>query len=530
MEEGMSEVFPGDDLSTVSPIRLNEGIRSEGPALTIAWHFDPRCIGQSAALDRGITEISRWTPPFELSRDRVLPRNTFLYAEYHQDRTAVVLSPGPGPDRLAISVDGVLLDAPRRIPPEALRRGVIITISESIAVCLHMRKSPRLRGPDLGMVGTSDAMEEVRKAIVSAADGAHPIHIRGETGTGKELVAKALAALIKQAKGPFAGPFITFSMAELRPETALAELFGHTKGAFTGASEAKHGRILQADGGVLFLDEIGAPPLEVQEMLLRFIEEGEVWPVGGDKKRKVRVRLLTATDKNLEAAVARGTFGGPLLQRIKKDVITLLPLRERREDIGSIFRHFLELELVGVGRDLKSLVRRSTDTPWLYATDFARLATSYLPGNARTLSGIAGRLVKASGRGGNVKLDAVLAPNLDELGGTEAPRVGRADARSSATTKISPSTKALESALILHNYNVAAAAAELGVHRSTIYDWLRGHPEILRKAETLTDDEIITSYDRHEGDIARMAVDLRVSPKPLRSRVDDVLSRRQRKG
>ena len=188
-----------------------------------------------------------------------------------------------------------------------------------------------------GIVGNSPAIRAVLDILLLAAPTDATVLIEGETGTGKELVAQALHRLSRRSRAPL----VAVNCAAL-PETLLeSELFGHVKGAFTGASESRQGRFRQAEGGTLFLDEIGEMPPSVQAKLLRSLQEGEVQPLGADKAVKVDVRVIAATNRKLETAVAGGKFRADLYYRLNVVPLQLPPLRERREDVPALAAHFL---------------------------------------------------------------------------------------------------------------------------------------------------------------------------------------------
>jgi two-component system response regulator HydG len=188
------------------------------------------------------------------------------------------------------------------------------------------------------MVGHSPNMEVLYRMIGKAARSGHPVLIAGESGTGKEMVAKAL-----HYSGPCREkPFIPVDCGALVPTLIENELFGHVKGAFTGAMQAKSGLLAIAEGGTVFLDEVGELPLDLQCKLLRALQEHEIRPVGGTKTIPINVRIVAATNKDLEDAVARGAFRQDLYFRLNVLSLRVPPLRERREDISFLVEGFLE--------------------------------------------------------------------------------------------------------------------------------------------------------------------------------------------
>lgn len=188
------------------------------------------------------------------------------------------------------------------------------------------------------IIGRSPAMQRVFRAIGRLAHSSVTVLITGESGTGKELVARALHRHSPRARGPF----IALNMAAIPKELLEAELFGHEKGAFTGAHKPRSGRFEQASGGTLFLDEIGDMPFELQTRLLRVLQEGEFYPLGATTPKKVDVRIIAATNQHLERLVQEGRFREDLYYRLNVIRLHLPPLRERQEDIPLLLRHFLK--------------------------------------------------------------------------------------------------------------------------------------------------------------------------------------------
>jgi DNA-binding NtrC family response regulator len=186
------------------------------------------------------------------------------------------------------------------------------------------------------LVGASVVMRRLFAMLLRLEGSLATVLIQGESGTGKELVAEALHEHSRVATGPF----VALNCGAIPRDTLVSELFGHKRGAFTGAHESRKGAFETADGGTLFLDEIGELPLEVQPTLLRALENGEIRPVGEDRPRRVKVRLLAATNRDLEGDVARGTFRRDLFFRLAVVRLEVPPLRERREDIELLARTF----------------------------------------------------------------------------------------------------------------------------------------------------------------------------------------------
>ncbi len=253
------------------------------------------------------------------------------------------------------------------------------------------------------MVGSSGKMQEVYRIVERAADSRATVLIRGESGTGKELVARALHYNSPRA----AKPFVPISCAAL-PETLLeSELFGHEKNAFTGAAAAKPGRFELSDQGTLFLDEIGDITPATQIKLLRVLQEWSFERIGGTKTLKVDVRLIAATNKNLEKAVEEEKFRSDLYYRLNIVTIFLPALRERPEDIPSLVEHFLERYNKENGRTIHEVDQEVWDRFRAYAW----------PGNVRELENVIERAVVLSD-----KKAAVFTPDLLPLIFHQPPR------------------------------------------------------------------------------------------------------------
>jgi DNA-binding NtrC family response regulator len=200
------------------------------------------------------------------------------------------------------------------------------------------------------IVGRSPEMEKLYRIISKAAHSTHPVLVLGESGTGKELVARAI-----HFSGPYHDkPFIPVDCGSLVPTLIESELFGYVKGAFTGAVRSKDGLLAIADGGTVFLDEIGELPIDLQAKLLRALQEKEIRPVGGTKSIPINVRILAATNKDLEQCVAQGTFRRDLYFRLNVLTLRIPPLRDRKQDIPLLTGHFLErlARATGVQRNI----------------------------------------------------------------------------------------------------------------------------------------------------------------------------------
>ena len=311
------------------------------------------------------------------------------------------------------------------------------------------------RGNINGLIGGSGPLQTVVEAIRRLQPFANTsVLITGESGTGKELVARAVHFGSTRAKAPF----VPVNCVAIPAELAESILFGHVKGAFTGATADRKGCFEMAAGGTLFLDEIGDMPAALQVKLLRVLEDGQVMPVGAGEARRVDVRVIAATNADLAARIASGTFRQDLYFRLARYTIQTPPLRERLNDVPLLASHFLKIFAAEMGRP----------APLLSAATVAALRTYPFPGNIRELKNIIERALIGSGG------ETILPEHL-QLGATAG---GSAPATLLAAKKDLPALPlnlaAAEEVLIQRaldetHGNIAEAARLLGVHRTRIY-------------------------------------------------------------
>jgi DNA-binding NtrC family response regulator len=221
-----------------------------------------------------------------------------------------------------------------------------------------------------GIVGRAPEMEKLYRIIAKAANSVHPVLILGESGTGKEMVARSI-----HYSGPFRDkPFIPVDCGSLVPTLIESELFGHVKGAFTGANQSKEGLMAMAEGGTIFLDEVGELPVDLQAKMLRAIQEKEIRPVGSTRRVAINIRILAATNRDLEQAVMQGTFRRDLYFRLNVLNLRIPALRERRQDIPLLIAYFLE-----------RMVRTSGQEKMLSDEALKAMLAYDWPGNVREL-------------------------------------------------------------------------------------------------------------------------------------------------
>ena len=476
-------------------------------AMTIAWHPDPRRAGETAWTGSAALSVSRKEPRFAPSREP-LGEPGISRAPFTLERTPrgeLVITRGE--HAAAIEVEGVPVDRSATIGAAELDRGVVLELAHRVALVLRYRALPSAGASDaLGLLGASEAIDIVRDQVLKVAGTDAPVLITGESGTGKELIASSIVAASARA----ARPFVAVNLAATPPSLAASELFGHVKGAFTGADRAREGLFEQADGGSLFLDEVGDAPADLQVMLLRTLETGELRPVGGSSARKVDVRLLAATDVDLESAIERGSFRQALLERIAGYRIAMAPLRERREDIGLLLHAFVrrELEALGMAERLEP-----GDHPWLPSGLVARLVRASWPGNVRQLRNVARQLVISNRDAEQARLDAV----LEGLLGPEP----REEAAKDTSPGLPASDGELLAVLREHRFELRKVARVLGVSRSSLYARI-DKSDCIRKARDLRIEDIDSARARVGDDLETLAGELEVSPRGLQLRLREL--------
>jgi len=315
-------------------------------------------------------------------------------------------------------------------------------------------------GGEQRMIGSSPAMHAIRELIRQVAPTDARVLITGESGTGKELVAAALHAQSRRADGPF----VRVNSAAIPRELVESEMFGHERGAFTGATERRRGRFELADGGTLFLDEVAELSAEAQAKLLRALESGEVERVGGQEPIRVDVRVIAATNRDLREEIAAGRFREDVYYRLNVIPIHLPPLRERAEDIPELAAHFLA----------RLQARHGLVPPVLLPDAIERLMRYPWPGNVRELANVCERLaILHPGREVGAREVASMLPDsgaVKEIPGTAPVEVSGG----SLTERLDAYERALIlAALEEADGNVADAARRLGTDRANLYRRMR---------------------------------------------------------
>jgi transcriptional regulator with GAF, ATPase, and Fis domain len=300
-------------------------------------------------------------------------------------------------------------------------------------------------------------MGEIIDRIERACDSSAPTLITGETGTGKELIARAIHAVSAR----YGREFIPFNCGGMASELIASDLFGYRRGAFTGADRDSKGVIREAEGGTLFLDEIGDLPLMAQPKLLRFLQEGEILPLGESRPIKIAVRVIAATNRDLEADVRAGRFRADLFERLNKLRLHIPPLRERREDIPLLIKHFLWNHMQESGKQRLRLCAEAWDA----------LLDYEWPRNVRELDNVLYRLVVLGGNNEEIGVERA----MEEIGVCAPPQALMVPIEGSAVIALDlPLHKAIdklerlliERALEITDGNLLRAAERLEIDRS----------------------------------------------------------------
>lgn len=318
---------------------------------------------------------------------------------------------------------------------------------------LRLQHQEYKSGSLCGMIGISPPMNKVFELIRLAAANDYPVLITGKTGTGKEMTAKAIHRLSSRAEKPL----VTINCGAIPENLLESELFGHEKGSFTGAATRQIGRFEQADQGTIFLDEIGELPLSLQVKLLRFLQESTIERLGGTQTITLNVRIIAATNINLEDAVKEGTFREDLFYRLNVLKLRLPDLKERQEDILLLAHNFLIEESQRLGRKQPSFL----------PTTLAAIANHNWPGNVRELQNrIRGALGTTTGRAlSPVDLGLEDAPETTEKQTLPTLREARETAEKDVVRR----------ALALTGNNISQAARLLDISRPTLHDLIKKH-------------------------------------------------------
>ncbi len=502
---------------------------TNGPAigLSVLQHPDLGRVGQVAPLCRlGLTgswHLNRQEPAFgtpaigaaEPLNHPAISRNPLVLEI--DARGGVSIEAGSASSKVLLA--GEPAGARRHFDAAEVEAGVVLELSGVVLLLLHRVAEAADPEPRHGLLGESLAIVSLREEVRRVADVDTPVLIRGESGSGKELVARSLHAQSPRRDGPF----IAVNLAAIPPAIAASMLFGHPRGAFTGAETASPGFFRTAHKGSLFLDEIGELPDEVQPLLLRAIREKEIQPVGEVKPHSVDVRVISATDADLEAMVERGELRMPLLRRLEGYTIRVPALRTRKDDLTRLFFDLLRRELSAIGEEHKLSEPPPERRPWLPTRVLRGLLSYDWPGNVAELQTVARRIALTNRGQERFQTDALLEERF--LAGERKDASSDAGSSVSAAPPPKPRPGGIEAsdteiceAMAAHDYDVKATALSLGVSHSWFHKRLEACAG-LRKAKDLDAAAILPAAVELGWDIPKMARTLKVSPHGLKLRI-----------
>jgi DNA-binding NtrC family response regulator len=540
-----------DPLHTVNPITLGpEPLNQKErrvPRLEILFHYDLRRVGLMTDEDeftagRPDIHLGRETPTFH-KLDRLHPQapqhcrledpcisrtqavigwrpfqECFEVRASPRGRLQVqALKPEPHPHQEGrVTFQRIDLEQPTELPP-----GSLLMLGNRVLLRLSYRQGG-MAPPDYGIIGQSPEVWALRSHIKTIASFRETVLVMGATGTGKELVARALHEASQRQ-----GDLVPVNMSRLDTAMANSELFGHERGAFTGANARREGAFSQAQDGTLFLDEIGDMPLDVQRKLLRTLEAHTFKPLGAQRDRETNARIVAATNRSLTEAIETQEFRADLLERLRALPITVPSLVQRRWDIPLLFVHFLHLQTQQYPQ-LEWMWPRAlhNDAPPVPLRFILRLLSHSWGGNVRQLRNRVTELTAAN-IGGAPFTDP---PNFDDSflqhSGPQQQLPARKPPPKAHPTKDPqlpsgwsqpPNQDQLVALLEMHNYNQSRAAEAAQVARQTLIQWMRRAK--MPRAVDIDADHLQQTLDKHDGDINATARELRVSPRALRLRL-----------
>lgn len=487
--------------------------------ITIVFYPDTARIGHCANLGNISGDktriVGRKAPHFSLGAVSGLPLNDLHISRkalhLHYEKGGIILKRSAASSR--VRVDGREVASECFLDEAQLERSVCIVLAGRIVLLLHniIHSAVEQFSHDMArsLPGSSAYMANLREQIFQLATTDVDVLIRGETGTGKELVAKALHA----ASGRASADLVAVNMAAIPASLAPSILFGSARGAYSGADKASQGYFEQAEGGTLFLDEVGDTPEEIQPQLLRALQQREIQVVGGSI-RDVNVRVISATDALLDNQSCN--FKAALHHRLSQSEISLLPLRKHAEDVGTLFWSFTKTYFDLYGRkELLPTEKSSAYVVARWADLFSRFVMYSWPGNIRELKNFAEQIAVTSDPALCIPSSIIQRVSFKEDAAVheEAPSF---QVRVAAPRKYSEKEfiEGFENA----RFEVSTAARQMGLSRPAIYRRIGDTPNLCL-ADELSRCRIQEALDQFDGDIEGAAMFLRVSFSALQVRL-----------
>ncbi|MBR7799557.1 sigma 54-interacting transcriptional regulator [Undibacterium fentianense] len=505
------------DYTITSPLALTTGNSRPLLSFTIAWHPDTARIGEQfiGTTEAGLIELSRFVPGFRHVNGDALPlghggisRDPLRIVRDNSDGITIC----PPNSRMVVEINGEEIKEPRYINPDQINAGVILTLGRAIFICIHWMRCLPKNNPVEGFIGVGSSAIFTRDLIRLAATNDNTVLLLGETGTGKEVAAQSIHNLSKRSSQKM----VSVNMAALNESLAAADLFGATKGAYTGAQNSRDGYFSEAQNSTLFLDEIGNTPLPVQPMLLRVLENGEYRPLGATRDARSTARLITATDQDLYHT----NFNHALVRRLESFIIRIPPLRARREDIGLLICHMAkraDFAQINLGLIPPSLISELLNFEW--------------PGNIRQLSNVIKRALLSLQMGEFPHLSNMVEPPRITV--TQSAELRRL-ATASSNAAVPPTTfseaeqapterKKLKNlteqdvidAMNRHGWTIQYAAEDLGISRPSMYKLIEANAQI-RRIEQIPAEEIRQEFYAVDMVVESCAANLKTPTEALR--------------
>ena len=509
------------DYTITSP--LNVVAKESRPllAITIAWHPDVSRIGEQfiGTTEEGVIEVSRFIPMFRKSQGDTLPighggvsREPIRVVRDTSDGVTIC----PPKSRMVVELNGQMIIDPVCLSAEQIEAGAILALGRAVYLCIHWMRCLPKDNPVDGFIGVGSAAIAARDLIRLAASSDATVLLLGETGTGKEVAARGIHQLSRRA----AHRMVSVNMAALNESLAAADLFGATKGAYTGAQNARNGFFSEAEGSTLFLDEIGNTPVSIQPMLLRVLETGEYRPLGATRDNKSTARLITATDQDLY----HSSFNHALVRRLESFIIRIPPLRARREDIGLLMInlfHTLDVGTIDPGQIPASFIDNALNYDW--------------PGNIRQLGNVFKRAILSIQMGETPVLASMIeTPKLQSVdnaaqlrkihaNGSQEHLLGKINKAFREAEEVPVERKKLRdlseedvvNAMEKHAWTIQYAAEDLGISRPSMYKLIEANAQI-RRVEQIPSDELRGQFDSAGGEVEKCASLLKTPSEALR--------------